>query len=182
LRAVESLESALAGEDVSDPFIAAYLPRCEPVRDLHRLRRARALFEEAPVSTIHGLCQRILAEQSLSIAQPADAELRDVEQAQVEAGVQRWWRQVLVEEDAWMVGVLLAGGNTAARLAQGLRRLLSDDSRGLVPAPVDRSWYAGELRRLAAAARAALLAERDAYCAWLFSAGGINRKSYTQAT
>lgn len=181
LRAVESLESALAGEDVSDPFIAAYLPRCEPERDLHRLRRARALFEEAPISTIHGLCQRILAEQSLSIAQPADAELRDIKRAQVEAGVQRWWRQVLVEEDAWTVGVLLAAGNSAERLARGLRRLLTDDTREIAPAPVDRSRYVAELRRLAAAAREALAAERDDYAEWLRVTKGVNRGSYSRA-
>src|SRR5690606_28148138 len=181
LRAVESLESALAGEDVSDPFIAAYLPRCEPERDLHRLRRARALFEEAPISTIHGLCQRILAEQSLSIAQPADAELRDIERAQVEADVQRWWRQVLVEEDAWTVGVLLAAGNSAERLARGLRRLLTDDTREIAPAPVDRSRYVAELRRLAAAAREALAAERDDYAEWLRVTKGVNRGSYSRA-
>src|SRR5690606_37207629 len=46
MRAIESLEAALAGAPATDPFIAAYLPRCEPGRDLHRLRRARALFEE----------------------------------------------------------------------------------------------------------------------------------------
>lgn len=181
MRAIESLEAALAGDPATDPFIAAYLPRCEPGRDLHRLRRARALFEEAPISTIHGLCQRILAEQRLSIAQPAGAELRDIEQAQVEAGVQRWWRRMLVEEDAWTVGVLLAAGNSAARLARGLRRLLSDDSRGIAPPAVDRAWYASELRRLAEAAREALRVERDAYRAWLRSTRGINGRSYTES-
>ncbi len=177
-RAIESLEAALAGGVVEDPFIEAYLPRCDPARDLHRLRRARALFEEAPISTIHGLCQRILAEQSLSIAQPADAQLRDVERAQVEAGVQRWWRQLLVEGDAWTIGVLLAGGNSASRLAQGVGRLLSDDSRELAPEPLARAWFAGELRRLADAAKAALRDEREAFHDWLLSAPGLNRRSY----
>lgn len=181
LRAIEALEAALAGEPVSDPFIEAYLPRCQPERDLHRLRRARALFEEAPISTIHALCQRILGEQSLSISQPADAELRDVERAQVTAGVQRWWRRLLVDEDAWTAGVLLAAGNTADRLAQGLRRLLSDDARQLEPEAIGRERYASELRRLADAAREALDAERDDYAAWLLSGRqGINRNSYTR--
>ncbi|MFA7504849.1 MAG: UvrD-helicase domain-containing protein [Burkholderiaceae bacterium] len=181
LRAIESLEAALAGEAVEDPFIEAYLPRCDPDRDLLRLRGARALFEEAPISTIHGLCQRILGEQSLSIAQPADVELRDVERAQVEALVQRWWRRILVEDDAWMVGVLLAGGNTAARLAQGLRRLLLDDARALAPTPLERTGFAEELRVLVDLAKAALRDEREDFKAWLDDTPGLNRRSYTAA-
>src|SRR5690606_38388741 len=152
LRSIEALEAPLAGELVSEPGIEACLPPCQAERDLHPLRRARALFAEAPTWTIHGPCQRILGEQSLSISQPADAELRDVERAQVTAGVQRWWRRLLVDEDAWTAGVLLAAGNTADRLAQGLRRLLSDDARQLEPEAIGRERYASELRRLADAA------------------------------
>ncbi|MCO5120910.1 MAG: exodeoxyribonuclease V subunit beta [Burkholderiaceae bacterium] len=181
LRAIGSLEAALAGEKVEDVFIEAYLPRCEPKRDLPRLRQACALFDEAPISTIHGLCQRILAEHSLSMGRPFDAEMRDVDPAYVEAAVQRWWRHVLRDGDEWMVEVLLAGGNTAARLASGLHGLLAADDRALAPAPIHRADYAAELRRLADAARAALRDERDGFAAWLLSTDGINRRSYTRA-
>lgn len=182
LQAIERLDAALSGESVDDPFIAAWLPRCEASRDLPRLRQARAMFDQAPVLTIHGLCQRILAEQSLSVPLPIGAERLADDGALVEAAVQRWWRERLLVEDEWTIGVLRASGNTATQLARDLRAIGLAGSRMLAPPPLELRWYADELRRRIDALRAALAAEGAALHDWALTAPGLNRKSYNRRT
>lgn len=178
LRAVEQLADGLAGGAVSDPFVRAYLPRCDRARDLPRLRRARALFDEAPISTIHGFCQRILAEQSLSLAQPLPPDLREVDAAYVGAAVERWWRQQLVGTDAWSVGLLIATGNTPAVLAECLRRLLPDPGRRLAPSPCDWASFVVDARSAVDQALQAWHDEHADIAAWLQATDGVVRKSY----
>lgn len=178
LEAISLLEAALDGEAIDDVFVRAYLPRCEPQRDRHRLRRARALFDEAPISTIHGLCQRILAEQPLTIGQPDAPELADRDAEYREAAAMRWWRRLLLEEDPDTIEVLIAAGNDAACLAAGLGHLDLPGGDELQPAPVDRHEFARALHELVPRVRQALLHEEHELVAKLPALPGINRRSY----
>ena len=82
----------------TDPLISQWLEhlanhdQCEPPLALRRLRLALVDFDEAPISTLHGFCKRMLAEHAFDSGSSFDQELIKNESTLVDT----------VLDDAWI--------------------------------------------------------------------------------
>ena len=111
------------------------------------LRRALAHIDELPVFTIHGFCQRLLSEQTLSTDSPAKIELSADARGLLGDEVATWWRD--------HIAVLPASGIQTIGLC-GVRLAHLQAAVGW------RLQYADARVRPAAAGWPALLASADA--------------------
>ncbi len=165
-------DPASAREVAADGFLAAY-HRTRAGRhaaDAMRLRAAEAVIDQAPVSTIHGFCARILGEFSGLIGLPADVAMAEDEAERLEAACRDAWRAVVsVHGDAAELALLLAQGDGPERgaaplafddLARDYRSWSAADRPFLAVEPGDAraqlaSWLAtDDAGRLAAATQA----------------------------
>jgi exodeoxyribonuclease V beta subunit len=69
--------AALTGSIPEDEALRALIERRKPTlnRDLATLERALRSIDEAPISTLHGFCQRVLSDNAFGTRMPFDAEL-----------------------------------------------------------------------------------------------------------
>ena len=103
----QELERELA----ADGFLKGYhLARAgHHTGDAERLRAAEAVIDQAPVSTIHGFCARILGEFAGLIGLPADVALALDEDERIAAACRDAWRTVVSgHRDADTLNALLA--------------------------------------------------------------------------
>ena len=105
-----------AGHDTeTDPGFAAWLrARPDPDRDRAALRAALASLDQAAVSTIHGLAQRLLREQAFETGAPFEVELLEEESGLRLGAVQDFWR-------CWMAD---------PAVGKGMRRLVLANWKG----------------------------------------------------
>ena len=173
-RLVETLANLEGGAPATaDPLVPRLL---EMLRRDHgladdelrsRIELALASFDEAAIYTIHGFCQRALAEMPFAARMPLRMELLDDDDELVLEAASDFWRQRVARDDldpalaAWLVACKDSPQTFAALLA---RRLAKPGSAMLWPqgsenpAPAD---VAG-LQAAHAAARARWLAGRQA--------------------
>jgi len=118
----------LAAGAAGDPRIARALAVTADRRDdaLAELDLAIASFDLAPVHTIHGFCQRVLADHAFESARPFAAEILADESALRETAAQDFWRREMSAVSAERAAALLAEfggpGGLLARLAPALDR------------------------------------------------------------
>jgi exodeoxyribonuclease V beta subunit len=169
-RLVETLAGLQAGHPATaaDPFVpdllASLRTRGADDADLQR-RLAQALqdFDEAAIFTIHGFCQRALADTPFAAQMPMVQELLADDSAVLAEAVHDFWRQRVAAAgtDAALVAHLLAEGDSPERWMRLLRRQLARPlSRPLWPADIDAP---GDPAALAAAVDAAFQAARSAW-------------------
>ncbi|MCZ7564623.1 MAG: UvrD-helicase domain-containing protein [Burkholderiales bacterium] len=93
---------ALASGSASDPRIAHALAVAADHREdaLAALDLAIASFDLAPVHTIHGFCQRVLADHAFESARPFAAEILADQSALRETAAQDFWRRELAAVSA----------------------------------------------------------------------------------
>lgn len=117
---------------VDDLFCRHYgagLP--DPAHALALLRLARAQIDEASVRTIHGFCQRVITEHSLSIGQARGLKPQANTRIFHERLAARWWRENLLEADPDLVSVIRLGGVTHGLLADALARIAAQPAISL---------------------------------------------------
>ncbi|MEP6503788.1 MAG: exodeoxyribonuclease V subunit beta [Betaproteobacteria bacterium] len=133
-----------SGDDFVERLVAS-------VRDLHgvsaadmvvRLELALATFDEASIFTIHGFCQRALADTPFTAQMPLALELvRDDADWVAEAANDFWRRTVAADDlDAALAAHLVASKDTPERFAGLLKRHLSKPlARGVWPDGIERA-------------------------------------------
>ena len=163
----------------ADPFVPSLLASLRAQgtdpNDLQlRLRQALLSFDEAAIFTIHGFCQRALADTPLAAQMPLVQDLLADDSALLAEAVHDLWRRHVAgpEADPALTAYLLDRGDTPARWLQLLQRQLARPlARQLWPAgidgPDDRARRSDDTARAWAAARAAWPAQRDAVLALL---------------
>ncbi|MEZ5445278.1 MAG: exodeoxyribonuclease V subunit beta [Gammaproteobacteria bacterium] len=111
LRLVAEGLRAGATPPLEDPFVVRLLERNADRAELaRRLQTAIAGFDQAAIHTIHGFCQRLLAEHALSSGTPFDAALL-TEESELRAEVARdFWRREVSGASKLFVEYLLANG------------------------------------------------------------------------
>lgn len=93
---LEQALDALSGGAASDPFLQRYLDGvADPGEAVARLGAALRGFDEAPLFTIHGFCQRMLLENSLMTQVPFDAGLVPDDTPLVREIIEDFWRREL---------------------------------------------------------------------------------------
>lgn len=134
-----------------NPELASYLEACchrdgrEPV--LARLRLALAEIDQAPISTIHGFCRRVLTDFPFDTGVPFTLGETVDENALVAECVEDFWRSRFLGStpDAWDLAFVLPEGpdRLAARVTQLLNapeaRVFLDGTQAL------RQWWSGFL-------------------------------------
>lgn len=179
-RLVAALE-AFDMQEADEPFLQALLARHAGRREpaMARLRLAIESFDEASIHTIHGFCQRALADAAFEAGCGFERELL-ADPQELLAGVARdAWRRWLAEATPawaqWLTGRL----DGPAALARQVRSHLGrSDVRLAAPAapdrvPVERDFVAAFDR-----ARALWHAEADAILA-LLSGPNLKQTSYS---
>ena len=149
-----------------------------------RLERALQTFDEASIFTIHGFCQRALADTPFSAALPMRQELlTDDEALRLEVVSDFWRRHVAVDElSPELASELAAQGDSPQRWAQMLRRHVARPLlRVRWPEADDAATSndAVELRRLHDELQRLWAAQREAIAGIVRGAiGNLNGNSY----
>ncbi|MFN0300272.1 MAG: exodeoxyribonuclease V subunit beta [Burkholderiales bacterium] len=177
----DALEPASASNKPASPLIEALVARVDPADHavaLARIRLAVESLDEAAIHTIHGFCQRLLAENAFASAVPFETDVRATQTRLVNDVARDFWRQTIGTAHPFESRLLAAAGRTpdalvaAARSAMGARI-----GKILEPDAVD---VAGLGERLAGA-------YRDASEAWagererietMLLAGALNGRRY----
>ena len=145
-RLAEALEALTPGATCDDALVLALRQRMEASDPDFRHARARlqqALsgFDETPIRTIHGFCQRLLADRAFESGSLFDLELLTSLQPLLEEVVADWWRRTFQSMDRAEAGFVLADGITPGRLRRLLEvtqrhpglRLLADEGPDPLP-------------------------------------------------
>ncbi len=162
-----------------DPFSTAYqLPI--PQEDLIRkVRQARLQLDDAPILTIHGFCQRILTEQSLSLGQWGEFEPGYDDSAALTEAVAHWWRANIVHGDARHSLLIGRHGLSFERLVGVLAAAQScPDAVILGHRETDWLTLADRLNRQVEQIRRLLGEQRDELTTWLQDKSSLNQSSY----
>src|ERR687888_338530 len=104
---------AFLTEKTLDPFCQQLLERYPSRTEvIQRLERAIRGFDEAAISTIHGFCQRVLAEVAFESGRPFENELLPDDRELVQDIVDDFWRREVYQASPLFVQALLAAGYT----------------------------------------------------------------------
>ena len=106
---VEALASFQGDSGVEEDPTITRLKKLKsiPVEEgIRRLRLAIASFDEAIISTIHGFCQRVLAENSLETNCLFEAELDKMSSELVKDAVRDYWRAHFSQADPLILSLI----------------------------------------------------------------------------
>ena len=151
-----------SGAPAADPFVPALVQALE-ARGTARARMAQLLeqalqaFDEAAIFTIHGFCQRALADTPFAAGMPFASELVPDDGAHLLQAVNDFWRRHIggAALPGELAAYLLERGDAPARHARLLKRhLAKPTARTLWPEPVQADGAAEQIERLFAAAKA----------------------------
>jgi len=120
-----------------------------------RLKDALADFDEAPIYTIHGFCQRVLADQAFETGTLFDAELVTDERDLFREVTWDFWRRNFYSNDSLGVFLAIQGKITPKKLLKDLEELaknptltiLPKDLRSSAAAAVNVEEALGEVRK-----------------------------------
>jgi len=183
--ALQFLDGVAPADEVQAALLEQVVARGAADRELLRRRLDLALqsFDQAAIFTIHGFCQRALADAPFAAHLPLAFEVVAEDDELVRQAAQDFWRREIVEP---AVGPALASflerrGDSPQTFARLLRRRLQRPlARNAWPddgAPAD--VRGDEAANAYAAARAEWLARRDDIVAALAAAGpSLNARSY----
>ena len=192
-RIVEALGFLRNGSEANpphDPFVPRLVEAVEQRTGETRDRLALALdkalqyFDEAAIFTIHGFCQRALADTSFSAGLPFSLELVTDDSEMVMEAVQDFWRKRVADDScpAALATHLQEVRDTPDKYAKLLDRSLAKPlAKRLWPADIDKASTIDATAVTAAydAARALWIAERDMIVAKLnASLSALNANSY----
>ena len=93
---------------------------------LNRLNLALLNIDQAGIFTIHGFCQRILAEHALESGQLFDSELTGDISSIKQACSDDFWRQQIYQRSVWEVSLLTADYKTPDQLLASVDRISPD--------------------------------------------------------
>jgi len=167
LQAEQSGQAIAGGDDFVERLVRSARDRhgLQTSDMIARLKLALATFDEASIFTIHGFCQRALADTPFTAQMPLAMELvRDDAGWVAEAANDFWRRRVAVDDlDAGLAGHLVTRKDSPAGFAALLKRHLSKPmATARWPDDLAASVPADDLRADHALARQMWHARRDA--------------------
>ncbi|KPV39988.1 hypothetical protein AN478_07340 [Thiohalorhabdus denitrificans] len=131
---LETARAAVAAGTSDDPFLAALLERLPDLRraDL-LLQRAVQSFDQAAIHTIHGFCQRALADHAFEGGRPFDVELLPDQEPLIQEVCNDFWRRETHGADADFVAHLRENRLSPEDLAARLRPYLGKPDLAVRP-------------------------------------------------
>src|SRR3954471_10804453 len=133
-QALEVLSGNTASAAAADPDLMRVCERHRDAASLERLKRAVAELDEAPITTIHGFCHRVLHDHALRAGVPYGAELaKDLEELDEDVIYDFWHRYVAELPELFE----LIPDPPLPRLRALLREVRRHPRARLVPDPMD---------------------------------------------
>ncbi|WP_260291453.1 exodeoxyribonuclease V subunit beta [Sedimenticola hydrogenitrophicus] len=151
---------------------------------LQRLTLAILSFDKAAIFTIHGFCQRLLAENAFESGMPFHTELLLDERPLMQEVVDDYWRSRIQDIPPGLLGYLLDQGLSPDLLTLALRGNINKpylEIRGQAM-PADLSAAEAEFSARFDELRQLWLAQRDAVLDQLKRCDGLNRNKYRSAS
>jgi exodeoxyribonuclease V beta subunit len=131
------IRDALTGFETGhapNELVAALLEReREPAETARRLRLALQTFDEAPIYTIHGFCQRMLKDRAFESGALFDAELIIDQTPILREIVDDFWRSHFYAGDPMIANFALENGLSPEKLLQLLFRLTNNPTLVVEP-------------------------------------------------
>jgi len=168
-----------------DGFLQGLLERLpDPDQALRLLNRAILDFDRAAIFTIHGFCQRVLAESAFESVRPFQVELVGDQSDLIQEVVDDYWRLEIQDASRGFADYLLSRGVNPDSLAQQLRgwlgkpyvKVVGGDKGGECQALED------EFQRIFKEVSATWRAERQAITERLRKATGLNGNKYRKGS
>ncbi len=176
----QALDEGDSDDDFCRRIIRGWHDR-EGARD--RLLSAIRGFDEAAIFTIHGFCQRALADSALESAVPFETELLADEADLLLEVVEDFWRREVEAASPLETAAIVDGFRDPDQLAASIRAYAG---RPLLPIlrPAAADWSAAQARYRSAfqAARASWQGDRERVAALLLDADGLNGNKYRKAS
>jgi len=179
--------AVLAGLETGDEEIRAILKKVEPEQARDRVQEAIRLFDEAPISTIHGFCNRVLRENAFESGMAFDMELLvNDEELRDEYLFDVWVQRFFGKDpegpgDPLFYRYLLNKTKGPRSFRSLVKEALARPDIGFVPKETPYVQAAREYRQAYVSAREALQGQRKAVLALLTAKGVLNQNSYPQA-
>ncbi len=178
-QALDAFESGLVNDD---PVLQAQLENCgDHTQAAGDLRRALADFDEAAIFTIHGFCQRVLADSAFESAMPFESELL-VDESEVLAEVINdfWRREIYPAGRLWVSWLQNRGVSTPDDLLDMLTNLTGRPYLKIepLPEPARRTPLEDALQETFENVVGLWGAERATVATILKTDPGLNRRSY----
>lgn len=168
----------------ADPLLEGLLAGTpDPETAKARLSLALRSFDEAAIHTIHGFCQRTLAEMAFEAASPFDTELMPNAQPLFQGIVDDFWRRNLMTADPSFVDHVESSGTTVEDLARFAMRWGRRPGLTVLPdeEEPDCERLLLQYREALDAARREFTGTRDHLREILESHPGLNRGRYRAA-
>ncbi|HEU4620846.1 MAG TPA: exodeoxyribonuclease V subunit beta [Burkholderiaceae bacterium] len=196
------VRDALDGRATNDTFPALWLDAMREREDFDaataraRIDAALRNFDDAAIHTIHGFCQRALAERPISAGRAFDVELITDDDALLAQCVADGWRARVLAASAddahvvpdaahaWFAALVIATERTPEAMARWIRGEASRHDVTLIggEAPANAAPAFEHAARAWRATRVQWLAHRDAVEDILLSHPSLNRNSYREAS
>ncbi|MGH8273287.1 MAG: UvrD-helicase domain-containing protein, partial [Gammaproteobacteria bacterium] len=170
-----------------DDFLTELLPHADAERDLllRRVRAAYTALDDSAVFTIHGFCQRMLADMAFETGGAFTTEQRDEEQSLREEISADFWRQRQADASPAYVRWLLDTFGDPEDLLQHLRNALAVSGKLHVDPEISAKTVEKAEQAFEAAARVAADAWREnanVLRDWLLNSDDLNRGKYHKGT
>jgi exodeoxyribonuclease V beta subunit len=107
---------------LADPTLAAIIAACEPGDCRRLLQRALYTFDDAGIFTIHGFCQRLLAENAFETGTPFGGKLVPEQQQYLIEAAEDFWRRRVADLPVLFAGYLIDAKVTLDSLIRSLGR------------------------------------------------------------
>ncbi len=175
----QALERGHGGDAVE----CALLEHCaDPERVDRLLQRAILDFDRAAIFTIHGFCQRVLADSAFESAMPFETEMITDEQALLQEVVDDFWRQRVQDLPPDLLARLPAAGpDDLLQLLRGrLGKPYLELRGGETPVPLEP--LEADYRARHAAVRAVWQAEGEEIARLLLESDSLNRSKYRSSS
>ncbi len=140
-RALQAFVTGTSDEELLAAMLAQHRDRHAAAR---LIEAALVNFDEAPIYTIHGFCQRVLAERAFETGTLFDAELVTNQRELLREIVHDFWRRHFYSGDKFAALLALRGKMTPKRLLADLEELTKNPTLTILPEELRSCREAGE--------------------------------------
>lgn len=183
-RIKDSIE-VLEGAEPADPFLEE-IRRRYSTKQLPNLKDALYRFDDAPVSTIHGFCQRLLKENPIKFGVSPEFDILTDERELLQKKVDQYWRKLMQESSddfhQSIQQLMVDEGMDPDKLLGFIKPVLSKSYASIVPELSPLSEYQDRFKKVKSAfleLRAQLQIDKDRIIE-LLDSGMLNGNTYNK--
>ncbi len=145
---IRDVIEAAEGATSEDKFVEEFVKKLNP-KQVEHLKKAYLAFDEAAISTIHGFCQRILAEYHIEFKVPANFGLVPSEFELILDAIHQFWVDFFFSNasnddyERWLSEYLNIEFQSPDYLLKKVHPLIKNSDIILEPNIIDFKWFRG---------------------------------------